>query len=111
MVDATMEGNLSTRRKLLVVGVGLVVIGVLVLGSAIAVSPAVLGVNVYALLAWILAPLIVTAVLVSVGLSSAVMAFMIPEKFCIECGQPIDLDSKFCKYCGHQYGEKETAAP
>ena len=83
-------------------------IGVLVLGGTVAVSPSFLGVNVYALLAWILAPLIVTAVLVSVGLSSAVMAFIIPEKFCIECGQPIDLDSKFCKYCGHEYAAEKA---
>ncbi len=96
---------MSTRKKLLIAGIVLIILGVGVLGGTFALSPEVQGINIYALLALVLAPLLIAAVLVSVGLSSGLMAFIIPEKFCIECGQPIDLDSRFCKYCGHRYEE------
>ncbi len=100
---------MSTRKKLLVVGFVLIILGAGVLGVTFALSPQVEGINIYALLAFVLAPLLIAAVLVSVGLSSGLMAFIIPEKFCIECGKPIDLDSRFCKYCGHKYEELEPS--
>jgi hypothetical protein len=97
------------RKKLLATGLVLVIMGAAVLGSSVAWTPfQALGVNYYALLAWVLAPLLVASVLFAVGLSGIVMGFIIPEKFCIQCGKPIDIDSIFCKYCGHEYGEPKS---
>ena len=32
-------------------------------------------------------------------------------KGCISCGRKIEWDAKFCKFCGHAYGEGATGAP
>jgi di/tricarboxylate transporter len=101
----------STRRKLLIAGIILVVAAVVVLAASIVFSPfQYAGINYYALIGWLLAPLLVVAVLFSIGLTNVMMGFIIPEKFCIECGKPIDLDSKFCKYCGHEYAAEKAPA-
>jgi RNA polymerase subunit RPABC4/transcription elongation factor Spt4 len=32
-------------------------------------------------------------------------------KGCVSCGRKIEWDAKFCKFCGHAYGEGATGAP
>ena len=102
------RGSVSTRTKLLIVGTSFAVLGILLLAVSILVD-ALPSIGIIGIVYYVLLGVIFGSALISLGISITVTSFVIPEKFCIECGRPIDLDSKFCKFCGHEYGPKAPA--